>query len=43
MQRFLALGTKCLEFQTAADESKAKQSDNLLNGSLFVAQYLYWN
>jgi hypothetical protein len=26
IQRFLALGAECLEFETAADESKAKLS-----------------
>jgi hypothetical protein len=31
MKKFLALGTKCLEFKAAADKAKGKQPDVFCN------------
>jgi hypothetical protein len=39
MKKFLALGTKCLEFRAAADEAKGKQHDVLQSFELLPDYY----
>jgi hypothetical protein len=43
MKKFIALGTKCLEFKVAADEAKGRQPDTLLIPSNYVmhAKYMH--